>query len=354
MNAIEPHNELPWGTKGDLNRIGEKLRLHLEVLTADDARRLEAWRAAHFHVLNAFNAMLHKRTKSQLITVARRHKRRLTIIDKLAREPRMQLARMDDVAGIRLIFQDVPALAAFRNSFLKSKHNHEKKNENDKYNYIQNPRSTGYRGIHDVYSYRSRTPGLIYCNGTMVEVQYRTIHQHAWSTANEVVTMITPGQRTKFNQADSSYIEFFRLSSEIFARAFDKMYSVYPDLSNDKLLNKFQNNVKETWLLNRLKGLNVVRQHIGRGAVVLRFTANQKLIVTPVPLFQDAMKFYFQAERDYPEDDIVLVNAPDASGIRSAYRNYFSDTTEFLSYIEQASDILEQDGSNAKYGRQLS
>lgn len=161
MKGIESSHELPWGTKGDLNRIGEKLRSHPETLTADDTRRLEAWRAAHFNVLNAFNAMLHKRTKGHLITVARRHKRRPTIIDKLAREPRMQLARMDDVAGIRLIFQDVLALIAFRNSFLKSNHNHLKKNENDKYNYIINPRSTGYRGIHDVYSYRSRTPALI-------------------------------------------------------------------------------------------------------------------------------------------------------------------------------------------------
>lgn len=134
----------------------------------------------------------------------------------------------------------------------------------------------------------------------------------------------------------------------MFARAFDRMYSVYPDLSNNELVHKFKNNIKETWLLSRLKGLNVVRQHIGKGAVVLRFTADQKLVVTPVPLFQDAMKFYFKAEVDYPEDDVVLVNAPDASGIRSAYRNYFSDTTEFLSYIDCAIDTLGSDG-NSKY-----
>jgi len=31
-----------------------------------------------------------------------------------------------------------------------------------------------------------------------------------------------------------------------------------------------------------------------------------------------------------------LVNAPEAGDIRSAYRNYFSDTTEFLLYLDEA------------------
>jgi ppGpp synthetase/RelA/SpoT-type nucleotidyltranferase len=86
------------------------------------------------------------------ISIAQRHKRRLTIIDKLSREPSMQLARMDDVAGIRLIFQDVPQLQGFRRAFLKSSHNHEKRNHDDKYDYLKTPKNSGYRGVHDVYA----------------------------------------------------------------------------------------------------------------------------------------------------------------------------------------------------------
>lgn len=352
MPIVETRGDFPWGTKGNLNRIGEKLRSESGGLTYDDTRRLEVWRASHFHVLNAFNAMLIKRTQGKQVTVARRHKRRMTIIDKLSREPRMQLARMDDVAGIRLIFLDVPSLTSFRDSFLKSTHNHEKKNKNEKYDYIASPRSTGYRGIHDVYAYKSRTPGLMHCNGTMIEVQYRTIHQHAWSTANEVVTMITPGQRTKFAQADVSYMEFFKLSSELFARAFDRRYSIYQELPNRELLESFAQIDKDTRLVDTLRGLNVARPQIGRGAVVLRFTSDHGLVVGPVPLFQDAMKFYFKVESEFPDDDVVLVNAPDPSGITSAYRNYFSDTTEFLSYLDQAHEVLRSDGQDATYGKE--
>lgn len=84
-----PVGEFPWGTKGNLNRIGEKLRTESSALTADDATILETWRASHFNVMNAFNAMLRNRARGLPVTVAQRHKRRITIIDKLSREPRL-------------------------------------------------------------------------------------------------------------------------------------------------------------------------------------------------------------------------------------------------------------------------
>jgi len=75
----------------------------------------------------------------------------------------------------------------------------------------------------------------------------------------------------------------------------------------------------------------------------LRFARSKNLFVMPVPPFHEALKFYFQAERDFPEDDVVLVNAPEAGDIRSAYRNYFSDTADFLLYLQQAKRKLGVD-----------
>ena len=72
----------------------------------------------------------------------------------------MQLARMDDVAGIRLIFQDVPSLVAFRNSFLKSNHNHEKKNSNEKYDYIRAKSEHGDSIKRVGFPYRKRSGDL--------------------------------------------------------------------------------------------------------------------------------------------------------------------------------------------------
>jgi hypothetical protein len=45
-------------------------------------------------------------------------------------------------------------------------------------------------------------------------------------------------------------------------------------------------------------------------------------------------------EKQHPGDDIVLVNADTFDSIRTAYRNYFSDVTEFLRYIDDGCDAL--------------
>jgi ppGpp synthetase/RelA/SpoT-type nucleotidyltranferase len=55
--------------------------------------------------LNTFQTNLRRRARGYATTVAQRLKRRPTIIDKLKREPTMQLNMMHDIAGCRLIFQ---------------------------------------------------------------------------------------------------------------------------------------------------------------------------------------------------------------------------------------------------------
>jgi putative GTP pyrophosphokinase len=102
-------NAPPWGSKGLINRAGGAFRAQRQ-LTHDELAAVEAWRAGHKNVLNTFQAILRTRAKGIGVQVAQRLKRRSTIIDKLFREPKMELARMDDVAGCRLIFPDIASL----------------------------------------------------------------------------------------------------------------------------------------------------------------------------------------------------------------------------------------------------
>jgi len=191
----------PWGTKGLLNRTGAKIRED-KPLSDEEASALEDWRAAHSYVLNTFKPLLWSRVRGKKIVVAQRLKRRFTIIDKLFREPKMELARMDDIAGCRLIFEDIISLETFRNKFHSSRFNHKLKHEDaDKYNYIMQPKSSGYRGIHEIYIYNVNTEfGRMY-NGLYIEIQFRTLCQHAWATAVEVVSRITENQ-PKFDKGD--------------------------------------------------------------------------------------------------------------------------------------------------------
>lgn len=132
----------PGGSKSRVNRAGDSVRKASE--SVDDLNVIDEWRSAHRPVLNTFQAILRNRTRGKEITVAQRHKRKRTIFDKLLRLPRMELSRMDDVAGCRLIFKNIEDLHAFRKDFHKARFSHIRKNQEDKYNYIKllNPLDT--------------------------------------------------------------------------------------------------------------------------------------------------------------------------------------------------------------------
>jgi putative GTP pyrophosphokinase len=327
-----------WISKARVNRAGRRLR-DKQPLTGEDYFVLEAWRKAHNHVLNTFQALLRNRTRERGIVVAQRLKRRWTINDKLHREPQMQLARMDDIAGCRMIFESIDALREFRELLHKAKFNHQRKNEIDRYDYIKKPKPTGYRGIHDIYQYSSKSKKGEPYGGLLVELQFRTRSQHAWATAVEVVSRVTENQ-PKFDKGDERYKEFFRLASEIIARSQEDSTSCRPDLSDLDLIQKFRALDSEINAMRMLRGLDEIHDRVADGgSLILRFSEAGHLTLYQVDTTKAAEE-YFKLEKIHPKDDIVLVRADTFDQIRSAYRNYFSDSSEFIGLIEQGCDLL--------------
>ena len=95
---------------------------------------------------------------------------------------------------MRLIFDSLRELDEFRADFHHARFFHKRRNEADKYDYIKTPKGTGYRGIHDVYVYDVNSRIGTRLEGLFVEIQYRTLVQHAWATAVEVIGFITESQ----------------------------------------------------------------------------------------------------------------------------------------------------------------
>lgn len=177
-------------SKGQVNRAG---RLLLEV--AETASRLGADRAAGeidpAEVVLAFQALrwwrtLHARPLSNVaanlryhvdkeegrvggrIEVAQRLKRWTTIIDKLAREPKMQVTQMQDIGGVRALLPSLHHVYAVSRRLRKTWTILRVRD------YIAEPKSSGYRALHLV----------VRRGGYPVEVQLRTVLQDAW--ANQV------------------------------------------------------------------------------------------------------------------------------------------------------------------------
>jgi putative GTP pyrophosphokinase len=325
----------PGGSKSRVNLAGEHIRS--DALSDDDAKVLEEWRSAHRAVLNTFQALLRKRTRGKKITVAHRHKRRSTIINKLAREPKMQLVRMDDIAGCRVIFANEAALHAFRADFHNARFNHRRLNDVDKYNYIIKPKPSGYRGIHDVYAYDVNSPSGKPLDGLLIEVQYRTLVQHAWATAVELVGRITENQ-PKFGAGDEKYKRVMALASEIIARTAENHRGPFPDLQDRVVVEEFADLDNELGLMNKFSGLQATGNSLDK---VIKSNKHTLLIFPPfdklqVRAFTDekqALKELFDMERETPENDVVLVRANSAAEVRLAFRNYFSDAQDFIRLI---------------------
>ncbi|HJW34233.1 MAG TPA: RelA/SpoT domain-containing protein [Holophagaceae bacterium] len=302
----------------------------------EDYHVIDEWRAAHRAVLNTFKANLIRRGRGKGVTFAQRHKRKRTIFDKLNRFPSMNLSRMDDVAGCRLIFRNLKELYAFRERFHQARFNHKRRNaeDKDKYDYIKRPKFTGYRGIHDVYEYDVNSEVGRPLAGLYVEIQYRTLVQHAWATTVEVIGFITESQ-PKFQQGDTRYEKAMQMASEILARAHERMTGPLPEAEDRELVAQFLAAENDLGLLKMLRGLNTANKVVSnkRNAILI-FSAEKPLEVRQYRDATDALRSLFELEKEMPDCDIVLVRADTSEEVRLAFKNYFSDARDFIRLIE--------------------
>ena len=324
----------PGGSKSRVNRAGERVRAG--TASPDDLHVIDEWRAAHRAVLNTFKANLIQRGRDKGVIFAQRHKRKKTIFDKLHRFPSMNLSRMDDVAGCRLIFKSLKELYAFRDQFHRARFNHKRRNpeDKDKYDYIKNPKDTGYRGVHDVYEYDVNSDIGRPLAGLYVEIQYRTLVQHAWATTVEVIGFITESQ-PKFQQGDDRYEIAMNMASEILTRAHERMKGPLPNVPDRELVAGFLSAEKELGLLQTLRGLNAADKVVSskRNAILI-FSEGKPLEVKQYRDAPDALRALFELEKQMPERDIVLVRADTGEDVRLAFKNYFSDARDFIRLIE--------------------
>lgn len=260
----------------------------------------------------------------------------MTIFDKLKRLPGMQLARMDDVAGCRIIFRSIRELQAFRSKFHKARFNHKLRNNPDKYDYIKRPKQTGYRGIHDVYEYNVNSEAGKSLAGLYIEIQYRTLVQHAWATAVEVIGFITQSQ-PKFQRGDTRYERAMALASELLARAHEQQTGPFPTASDQEILDEFLSLDSELHLMQTLRGLNSAKGDVtDKRNAILIFSKEGELEVRNFRDATDALRALFELEKEMPERDIVLVRADTSEEVRLAFRNYFTDAREFVRLIDVA------------------
>lgn len=172
---------VPTNSQG--NRAGQTIRkfiVEAEPWSEDRLRSayevLVVFRAAHQYPLIKANMGLRSvlRTEGCQVEVTQRLKRIPTIVDKLRREPTMQLAKMQDIGGCRAIVESVAEIRSVERRLCRNRLPLRVAD------YIGAPRASGYRAVHVVVSYPDED-GV----ARAIEVQLRTRIMHEWAVTVE-------------------------------------------------------------------------------------------------------------------------------------------------------------------------
>lgn len=159
---------------GNLATIAAPMEITAEQIS-EALDTLEAWRAAHARPLGAATMGLRSRVGTMgcsQIEVSQRLKRIPTIIDKLRREPGMNLGRMADIGGCRAVLKSLDEVRSVQSRYRGDTVTVRTKD------YVDQPKPDGYRAVHIIVRYQSR----------LIEVQLRTEVQHEWAYTVESVT----------------------------------------------------------------------------------------------------------------------------------------------------------------------
>lgn len=345
MEINQPRWKIPEYTKRQINDAGEIIRKD-SISPQDRAMALKVidnWRSAHAYPLHVFYMNLRRKAGSRTdILVAERLKRLDSIVGKLQREEGMQLYRMQDLGGCRMVLPTLDEVYSFSEMIQNSRVRHELKKTND---YIQNPKKSGYRSLHLVYKFKTDTHGKEIYNQypMLIELQFRTHLQHIWATALETIGLFT-NQALKAGRGSKDILRFFTVTSSLFA--IKEGCQVVPGTVDDEteLISEIEQINDQHHVLDMLRAIRTVIDHDAtntpdkRGYYILQLDYEKHTLrrwfFQPSEL-EKANKLYdyLEEKRGYAPLDIVLVRASSYSTVKAAYPNYFMDIGEFVDII---------------------
>ncbi|HBT96814.1 MAG TPA: (p)ppGpp synthetase [Desulfobulbaceae bacterium] len=335
----------PLFSKNRINRIGE-------ILTdaqASSAERDEAlallseWRSLHWYPLSQFYMMLSRNHVPKIEPtgiVAQRLKRLPTIIDKLKnRQQTMKLARMQDIGGLRVILSSVTKIRRLEERIGQSRWKHQQR-LNNRRDYITEPRSSGYRGIHLVYEYQSATKPEY--DGLLIEIQLRTRLQHLWATAVETVGFFYQ-ESLKSSLGSDMWLDFFRLASALFAlEEKQRPATEFQNESKEALSMRLREYMERNSILDLFRAIPLLSAKFStnKGVKYLLLRTDSKTVsVIPFEKEIEANAVYGELEQSANSMggivQVALVSVNNLKKLSWAYPNFLLNTSDFLKHLDK-------------------
>lgn len=315
------------------------------------------WRSFHAFPLNSITVVLKQKARrvQNDALVVQRLKRARSILGKLVRERGMRLTQMQDIGGCRAVFSSVEAVYRLKESYLDNKGQYEIVQIDD---YIRAPKRSGYRSLHLILKYKSKKYPQY--DNLLLEVQARTLTQHAWATAVETVGAVL-GQALKSSEGEEAWLSYFQNAS-LALEYIEK--PIFTTIIPQSLGTIARNLAALDKKLQVSKKLNSYRDALlATENTALRKDGYFLLVLLPaqpeLQIFyfakrnaEDAYREYERYERllplqpndpqlplfpdlaNYTGAQAVLVGAESFKSLRDSYPNYYLDTEHFLDNVQ--------------------
>lgn len=201
-------------SRKEIDKTGKIMLTATEQETFKQAiEKINDWRSLHLIPLD----MLQQKIVAFLdfnnirpFLISRRLKRLTSIQYKLDLNPEMGLGGMQDIGGLRIVINTVEELLRLQ-ALLRSLPIADFECRR-MYDYVNEPKDSGYRSIHFAYIYHCENKDY---DGLRIELQIRTRLQHLWATAVETAALYT-NTPLKSSQGDDEWQDFFKVVSALF------------------------------------------------------------------------------------------------------------------------------------------
>lgn len=338
-------------TKGQINKIGKSLLTSIQNKTnpsEQDLLGLQQYRKEFKDPLkiasNELLRIMNLIDNEGIVTY--RVKRIESILSKIERQPDMDLARVNDIAGCRCILQNEKKVFQFLDELRKStvleivkKSNSDGTSKEYLYDYINKPKSNGYKSIHVICK----------CLDKSIEIQIRDNTQHAWATLVEITDSIYKTEiKEKNDDKKTGLNEFLRLYSKSKNLTPEERKIINKTLHKNKYLQKLSRTFSKN-LVSIRKDWCEVEDSPGN-FYLFELPKNNKPKFQVFDDFSTAEDAYFDSftnEVNQNGSNIVMayVQNKDFATVSKAYANYFLVKHTLF---ENLINILSNDTSNEK------
>lgn len=306
--------------------------------------KINDWRQMHLIPLDSLQTSIINildKQKQEIVLVSRRLKRLTSIQYKLDINSKMGLGGMQDIGGLRIVLKDITDLYKTL-SLLKDNVPTDFILKEKIYDYVETPKTSGYRSIHLIYTYHVAGD----YDGMRIELQIRTKLQHSWAMAVETAGLITKTS-LKSSQGENIWLNFFKIVSSLFAIK-ERTHTLLEHNLNNwgmkelmKALYTLDDKYNFSYKLKALSvSVNVAKEeNFTNGYYILNIDfTSKKVHIYPYNSDQevDATKFYAGLEKKVEDSKnaVVLVSVPKMKELQDAYPSYFLDTRDFLTAID--------------------